>query len=58
MLGKLYVKWWTFKHDSRGVTAVEYGVIAAAVVVGIVALIYAVGDKIENAFNTLNTEVK
>ena len=58
MLGKLYIKWWQFKHDRSAVTAVEYGVIAAAIVVGIVTLIYSVGGKIETAFTTLDTEVK
>jgi Flp pilus assembly pilin Flp len=54
MLATLYVKFWQFRHDRSGVTAVEYGVIAAAVVVGIVVVVFSLGDKIEASFRTLN----
>ena len=58
MLDKLSFLLWRFKFDRSGVTAVEYGVIAAAIVVGIVVVIYAVGDEVTSAFTDLETEMK
>lgn len=49
---------WQYRYDRSAVTAVEYGVIAAAIVVGIVVLVYAVGGKIVTAFTDLDKAMK
>lgn len=40
-------------RDDRGATAVEYGLIVAAIAAVIVATVFALGVKIEAAFNTV-----
>jgi len=42
-----------FKED-EGASAVEYGVLIAAVVTVIVAVVFVIGVKIDNAFEALN----
>ena len=51
-----------FKQDQRGVTAIEYGLIAVAVAVLIVAVFYGDGDdgfitKLQAQFESLTTTV-
>ena len=51
-----------FKQDQRGVTALEYGLIAVAVAVLIVAVFYGSGDdgfiaKLQAQFKSLTTTV-
>ena len=45
----------SFFRDSRGVTALEYGVIAAVIVVAVAGTIGAVGDNLKTTFNTIAT---
>jgi pilus assembly protein Flp/PilA len=42
-------------RESNGVTALEYGVIAAIIVVAVAATIGAVGNNLSNTFNTVAT---
>ena len=44
-----------FKQDQRGVTAIEYGLIAVAVGTGISVAVLALGDNISAAFEALST---
>ena len=57
MLDKLKLLAWRLRFDRSGVTAVEYGVIAAAIVVGIVALMYTIGGELTTAFTTVKDEM-
>lgn len=43
------------KADRKGVTALEYGVIAAAIVVAISATVYTLGTNLNLLFGTIST---
>jgi pilus assembly protein Flp/PilA len=43
-----------FLKDEDGVTAIEYGLIAALIAVGIIAAVTAVGIKLKATFNTID----
>jgi pilus assembly protein Flp/PilA len=45
----------SFFRDEEGATAVEYGIMVAAIAAIIVAVVYAVGIKVNTAFTTVNT---
>lgn len=50
----------TFKNlvqDESGVTAIEYGLIAALIAVAAVAIIKTVGQSLSTTFNTVNTNL-
>lgn len=42
-----------FAKDENGATAVEYGLFVAAIAAVIVAVVIAVGDKVNTAFTTV-----
>lgn len=46
-----------FVQDEEGVTAIEYGLIAALIAVGIIASVGLVGDELETTFTTIKTEL-
>lgn len=46
-----------FWHDEQGATAVEYGLFVAAIAAVIVAIVVALGDKINTAFTTINSKL-
>ena len=46
-----------FWHDEQGATAVEYGLFVAAIAAVIVAIVVALGDKINTAFTNINTKL-
>jgi pilus assembly protein Flp/PilA len=50
MLDKAKLLLWRFRFDRSGVTAVEYGVIAAGIVVVIIATILLIGPRLDIAF--------
>lgn len=43
------------RTNSKGVTAMEYGVIAAAVIVAIASTMLTVGNKLKNTFSSVNS---
>jgi pilus assembly protein Flp/PilA len=47
-----------FIADENGVTAIEYGLIAALVGVAIVTAVTALGDELKTTFNTVVTKLK
>ena len=47
-----------FAKDESGATAIEYGLIAAIVGVGIIVGLGAVRDGLNNLFNNVNTKLK
>ena len=46
-----------FFKDEDGVTAIEYGLIAALIAVVIITAVTLVGDSLENTFNYIGGEV-
>ena len=46
-----------FWHDEQGATAVEYGLFVAAIAAVIVAIVVALGDKINTAFTNVNSKL-
>jgi pilus assembly protein Flp/PilA len=42
-----------FVQDEQGVTAIEYGLIAALIAVGLVAALTLVGNDLKTVFNTV-----
>ncbi|MBN3841147.1 MULTISPECIES: Flp family type IVb pilin [Burkholderia] len=42
-----------FVQDQDGVTAIEYGLIAALIAVGIIVALTAVGTDLSNVFSTI-----
>lgn len=46
-----------FAQDESGATAIEYGLIAALISVGIIAAVSLLGNTLEGVFTTINTEL-
>lgn len=46
-----------FLKEEKGVTAIEYGLIAAGIAVGIIAVVFLVGDKISETFQVVATSL-
>jgi len=46
-----------FFKDEEGATAVEYGIMVAAIAAVIVAIVVALGGTLNNVFSTVNTSV-
>lgn len=47
-----------FVKDESGATAIEYGLIAALIAVGIIGAATVVGDEITNTFTTVSTKLQ
>lgn len=47
-----------FVKDESGATAIEYGLIAALVGVGIIAALQNLRDDLKNTFGTVSTELQ
>lgn len=43
-----------FLMDEEGATAVEYGIMVAAIAAVIIAVVFVIGSKVENAFEDVN----
>lgn len=43
--------------DEKGATAVEYGLMVAAIAAVIVAVVFSVGTKVNTAFETVDSEM-
>ncbi len=46
-----------FFSDEQGATAVEYGLLVAAIAAVIVVVVFALGEKINNAFAVVNSNL-
>ena len=46
-----------FFKDEEGATAVEYGIMVAAIAAVIIGVVIAVGKSTNNAFDNVNTEM-
>jgi pilus assembly protein Flp/PilA len=42
-----------FFRDEKGVTAIEYALIASLIVLGIIAAVTSMGGSVQNTFNTI-----
>ena len=47
-----------FCHDKSGATAIEYGLIAALIAIGIIAGAKGLGTRIGTTFNTITSNMK
>ena len=45
-------------RDRKGVTSIEYGVVAAALIVAVTAAINVLNTDLSSAFNTLGSAIK
>ena len=54
--GERVMKWLAkFVKEDKGATAVEYGIMVAAIAAVIVGIVVTVGGKVQTAFTTVNT---
>lgn len=49
------VIWW-FSRDERGMETVEWAILAALIVAGVIGVVTALGTNVHNVFTTLQTE--
>ena len=47
-----------FYKDQSGATAIEYGLIAAAISVAIIAVVQGIGSKLNTTFTTIQSGLK
>ena len=47
----------SYKNDERGVTAIEYGLIAAGIAVLIMASVSTIGGELQEAFGKIATKL-
>lgn len=52
-MNKLWMAFEQFLKDEEGVTAIEYGLIAALIAVAIIAMVALIGDQLNNVFNCI-----
>lgn len=53
-----YLKSWApLASAKRGVTALEYGLIAAAIIVAISATVFGIGTNLNTMFGTVKTDL-
>ena len=55
---KLISKIHAYFLDEKGATAIEYGLIAAGIAVGISVVVFTFGDDLESLFTDMSTELK
>ena len=48
----------TFLKDEEGATAVEYGIMVAAIAVAILVIVFALGDRIANLFTDVDEAIE
>ncbi|MEJ5364643.1 MAG: Flp family type IVb pilin [Desulfosoma sp.] len=46
-----------FLKDEEGATAVEYGIMVAGIAVAIIAIVFALGDKLNVLFTNVDAKV-
>ena len=49
---------WKFLDNEQGVTAIEYGLLAAGIAVAIIATVAALGTNLNTTFSTVSTSLK
>lgn len=43
-----------YLNNEDGATAIEYGLMAAAIALGIIALVFSIGDTVEGVFTDID----
>lgn len=56
-MNRLLARWRALRADDTGVTAIEYGLIAALIAVAIITGVTMLGDTLNNAFSTIATSI-
>ncbi|WP_175687706.1 Flp family type IVb pilin [Burkholderia anthina] len=56
-MSKLMLTIRNFFQDEQGVTAIEYGLIAALIAVGIIATVSAIGTDLQTVFSTIAADL-
>jgi pilus assembly protein Flp/PilA len=54
---RLQLLWLRFTDDRKGVTAIEYALIAALIAIAIISAVTKVGVRTSSVFNTLASEL-
>ena len=54
-LNTYYIRLIEAVRRDRGASGVEYGIMIAAIAALIIVLAFAIGGKVQNAFNTVNS---
>lgn len=54
-MGNAFIAIRKFLRDEEGVTAIEYGLIAALIAVAVIATVYAVGQQLDTVFTKIKT---
>lgn len=54
---KLIAKLEAFRANEKGATAIEYGLIAAGIAVGIAVTVFAFGDDLSGLFGDMSTKL-
>ncbi|HTI82965.1 MAG TPA: Flp family type IVb pilin [Acetobacteraceae bacterium] len=49
--------WLALRSDKRGVTAMEYGLIAALIAVAIIGAVTTVGSNLSTTFNSISAQL-
>ena len=57
MLQYIAIRLRAIPRSERGATAVEYGLLVAGIAAVIVAVVFTLGGKINNAFTTVNSKL-
>jgi len=57
IMTKIVKTWLGFKSDNRGVTALEYGLIAALIALVVVGGVTSIGTKLSTKFNSISTNL-
>jgi pilus assembly protein Flp/PilA len=47
-----------FFKDEEGATAVEYGIMVAAIAAAIIAVVFSIGTEVNQEFTTIETKLK
>lgn len=57
MLHYIAIRLRAIPKTERGATAVEYGLLVAGIAAVIVAVVFTLGGKVQNAFTTVNNKM-
>jgi len=53
---ELYTRFQVWRASDEGATAVEYGIMVAAIAAVIIAVVFAIGIKVDAAFDKVNSQ--
>ncbi len=54
---RLYAYLLAIRHEERGATAVEYGMLVALIAAVIVAVVFTLGTQINSAFTSISSKL-